>query len=90
MKGKDWFVVGARLIGLWQWTDAFLELLHIVAKLARWEPGTQRPISYSLLYAFGYIIIGYALLFFTDGLAALVWDRPLAQEDEKEEPSEPF
>jgi hypothetical protein len=93
MDQRDWFIVGARLMGLWTLITVVYEFRVIVAGLlGLWRSETTSAGSY-VLAAIVSAVVGYYLLCHADSLANFVYPasrpQPPDAADEVAPPEEP-
>jgi uncharacterized BrkB/YihY/UPF0761 family membrane protein len=78
MNGRDWFVVGARLFGLWLLYSAlsFLSVLvDLMLEFANQQAYPNAPGSYLFLFSWQFLL-ACILIFKTELLANALYQRP--------------
>jgi hypothetical protein len=79
MRSSDWFMVGVRLIGVWEILAGIGELVYYVEVQQNMSRTTNNFASAYLFHAVIYLILGLGLLITAPGIARLFDWRPLSK-----------
>jgi len=90
MKPRDWFTVGARLLGIWVWLEAITSIRTLLdIRLGYFHP-ISTPSEIYFVSVIQHALVGSYLLFFGHHLAGLIYresapapDDPAAAETDR-------
>ena len=76
MRPRHLFGVLIRIGGIWAFSYAVISALEAVAKMLNIPIGSNYTWQFNVVVAFGYLLIGFVLLFGADIIVALVYQAP--------------